>query len=74
MVQDIYEDVVWHESLVFLFEKLSEHKEMLDWLFDTLFDSKKQGHSAVLLAAEILVDLHSGLSKGKKTGKKFNHK
>ena len=57
-------ETVWHESIVFLFEKLSEHSEASDAVFSKLFpqtDNIKT--TAVLMIAQLLGDLQSGLSK-----------
>lgn len=57
------EKAVWHETLVFLFEKLSGHRGASDWLFQQLYPPLGEVHSsAVLLAAGLLGDLQSGLS------------
>lgn len=54
----------WHESLVFLFEKLSDHHGAPDWLFGQLFPRGRALKEAeAVLASDLLGDLHTGLSK-----------
>ena len=55
-------DTLWHECLVLLFEKLSEHPGASDWMFNLIFTTEKPlGRSDALLAAELLGDRYSGL-------------
>ncbi len=63
-VRELAGEAVWHETLIFLFEKLSDHSGASDWLFRQLFpETRHVGEVEALLAAELLGDLHSGLSE-----------
>ena len=61
-------DPLWHETLVFLFEKLAAHRDASDHLFNTLFPGlsgaadSEDDPQALMLAVEVVGDLHSGLS------------
>lgn len=63
-IKELGKNSVWHESMVFLFERLANHPGASDRLFETLFAlSESHNHSDVLLAVELLGNLQSGLSE-----------
>lgn len=67
-VMGLSERPVWHETLVFLFEKLSAHQGASDWLFARIFlQSQQVGSTAASLAADLLGDQQSGLSPENQT-------
>ena len=70
-VKKYRDETTWHECLIFLFEKLSEHPGASDWLSNNLFgEIEKPKTSIAHLAAELIGNVNSGLSV-MKNGKCF---
>ena len=55
---------IWHETVILLFEKISNHHEASSYLFDRISEGPSQEHDGqdLLLYLELLGDIHSGLS------------
>ncbi|MEM7184327.1 MAG: NACHT domain-containing protein, partial [Spirochaetota bacterium] len=72
-IVELSKQTMWHECLLLLFEKLSEHRGFSDGVFSDLFEEKPSlEYSQVLFIANLLEDLHSGLSiKKQQKAKEF---